>query len=146
MHHGANTRVKDADGWTIIDEAAEKQNGLLMGVVFDFMYEERRQLWHKNKCLAIESLKAIPDFYVEMNWQFDSSVIPLVSRIAPHDTCKLWKIGSNLRLDTTIVGWKRLRCKRRPMSLVFRDITDIPDTPGNAHHRQMDLVILNHSK
>jgi ankyrin repeat protein len=43
MHHGANTRVKDADGWTIIDEATEKQNGLLMGIVFDFMYAERTE-------------------------------------------------------------------------------------------------------
>ena len=41
LHHGANPRVKDADGWSIIDEAGEKRNGVLLGLVFDYMYKER---------------------------------------------------------------------------------------------------------
>ena len=42
LANGANPRVKDGDGWTIIDEASEKSNTLLLGLIFDYMYRERK--------------------------------------------------------------------------------------------------------
>lgn len=56
-------------------------------------------------------------------------MIPLVGKLAPHDTCRLWKVGSTIRLDTTLVGWKKLRAKRRNVSLLFNK----------------DIFIINHS-
>lgn len=71
--------------------------------------------------MLVEKLEKIPDFYVELNWQFNSSVIPLVGTFAPKDTYKIWKVGSSLRLDFSLVGVNKLKSKRRDMSIVFRD-------------------------
>jgi len=49
--------------------------------------------WETTKTTASESLLNIPDFYVEIGWEFTSSYIPFVSTMAPKDTWKLWKIG-----------------------------------------------------
>lgn len=38
-------------------------------------------LAEKEKMLSM--LEKLPDFYVEMKWDFESSVIPLLGRLAP---------------------------------------------------------------
>lgn len=60
----------------------------------------------------------IPNFQLEMNWNFDSP-LPFVKMLAPNDTVKLWKFNQDLRLDSTLVGFSKLQCKRRNMSLLF---------------------------
>ena len=37
----------------------------------------------------------------------------------PLDTFKIWKIGKSIRLDYSVVGFKKLRKKLRDMSLIF---------------------------
>ena len=64
----------------------------------------------------------IKDFYFEIKWEFESSVIPLVNKIAPSDTFKVWKYKDTLRLDYSIVGFKNLKAKRRNMTLIFNPI------------------------
>ena len=68
LKHGANPRVKDADGWSIIDEASEKNNGVLLGLIFDYMYKDRTVQWEKSKAIGIKTLETLPDFYIEMKW------------------------------------------------------------------------------
>jgi len=70
----------------------------------------------------------IPDFYVELHWQFNSSVIPFLTKFAPKDTYKIWKIGSSLRLDFSLVGFDKLKGKRRDMSIIFRDASEAEDS------------------
>lgn len=69
----------------------------------------------------ITKLNNIPDFYMELDWQFNSSVIPFLAKFAPKDTYQIWKMGSNLRLDFSLVGFEKLKGKRRDMSIIFRD-------------------------
>lgn len=130
IEHGADIHQKDVNGWTMIDEAVSQKNRELVSVLFEYLYIEKLFSWEKNRKTAQTFLTALPNFYVEIKWEFSSNVIPLVSKIGPHDTCKLWKIGDKLRFDSTLVGWKNLRCKRRNISLVFDE----------------ELYIVNHSK
>jgi hypothetical protein len=144
LQNGANPHIKDSLGWSVLDEAVVQRNREVVGVLFDYLHAEKMQKWHKNKHYIIDALKALPDFYVEIKWEFDSSVIPLISKIAPSDTCKLWKCGTSLRLDTTLVGWKNLRSKRRKMSMLFRD--SLNPARYNSNHLDIDLFLINHSK
>lgn len=130
VEHGADIHVKDLHGWTMIDEAVSQKNRELVSVLFEYLYIEKLISWEKSRRTAQEFLTALPDFYVEIKWEFSSNLIPLVSRIGPHDICKLWKCGDKLRFDSTLVGWKNFRSKRRTISLIF----------------DQELFIVNHSK
>ena len=137
LSHGANPRQRDAFGWSPLDEAVAKGDRDLVGLLFDFLHSQRMKQWEIEKRKAVQALEHLPDFYMEIKWEFDSSVIPLVTKIAPHDVCKIWKRDSHIRLDMTLVGWKKLRSKRRNISLIFQGVT---------YGSYRDIVLVNHSK
>jgi ankyrin repeat domain-containing protein 13 len=91
--------------------------------------------------MMVKKLRKIPDFYMELKWKFNSSLIPLVSTFAPKDTFRIWKIGSSLRLDFTLVGINRLSAKRREMSIIFRNGAKAKDRYRNCY-----LLLVNRTK
>jgi hypothetical protein len=135
LEAGADPNVKDASGWSVLDEAVVKGSATLTGLIFDKMHKVRLGKMEEEKTKAVRGLKLLPDFYMEIKWEFDSKMIPFVSKLAPHDTCRLWKSGANLRLDTTLVGWKNLRAKRRNISLLF-----------HGQKSPYTLLVANHSR
>ena len=135
LEAGSDTSLKDSAGWTVLDEAVVKGNPILIGLIFDSMHKSKLARVELEKAKGVRGLELLPDFYMEIKWEFDSKVIPFVSKLAPHDTCRLWKSGTNLRLDTTLVGWKNLRAKRRNISLLF-----------HGHKNACSLLVANHSR
>lgn len=139
LFNGGNPTTKDLSGWSLLDHAICLKNKRIISSIFDKLYKQKMKKWVTNKALVLKTLKKLPDFYMEINWEFDSSVIPLVSRIAPHDVCKFWKFGTSFRVDTSLVGWKNLRSKRRHMSLYFKP-KDLKTSISE------EIFIVNHSK
>ena len=109
--------------------------------MFDYCQQKKLEFWNKKKLEIVKKLKGIPDCYLELSWDFDHSFVPFMGKLCPKDTYKIWKIGSSVRLDFTLVGYGKLKSKRRDMSLIFRDGRKCSD-----EHKGSYLLLLNKSK
>ncbi|CAG9804204.1 unnamed protein product [Chironomus riparius] len=126
----ANT-FTECNGWTISQEAVSSGDLEILTSIISF-----RDLWRqKNRSLQVPELltklKLTPDFYLEMNWQF-SSWIPLMSKVCPSDTYKVYKKGSNVRIDTTLIGFDQTSWQRGNRSYLFKGSND------EAHFYEID--------
>lgn len=49
-----------------------------------------------------------------------SPIVPLVSRMCPSDTYRVFKSGSNVRIDTTLIGFDQTSWQRGNRSYIFK--------------------------
>jgi ankyrin repeat protein len=115
LEAGADPRTKDVDGWSAFEEAVAHQNVRFCSILFDYLSAYKLRTLTENQDQILLALGKLPDYEIHLKWEFDSSIIPLVTHFAPSDVFKIWKRGSSVRLDSTIAGYKNLTTKRRPM-------------------------------
>lgn len=75
--------------------------------------------WRRRLPRFIAALHRMRDFYMEISFHFESSMIPFIGRIAPSDTYKIWKREGNLRADTSLAGFDGMRIQRENLSFIF---------------------------
>jgi len=119
LSHGANVNVENKDGWTVVQEAVATGNHQLVRIVLGKRDHQRYNNRMMGVPLLLHKLKEAPDFYLEMKWEF-TSWVPLVSRMCPSDTYKIYKQGSNVRIDTTLLGFEESSWQRGNKSYVFK--------------------------
>ncbi|XP_014209617.1 ankyrin repeat domain-containing protein 13D isoform X2 [Copidosoma floridanum] len=122
LQHEANVNTEN-QGWTVVQEAVGSGNPELLQMVLARRDYQR----YCNRAAGIPELllklKQAPDFYVEMKWEF-ASWVPLASRMCPSDTYKVYKQGSNVRIDTTLLGFDQSSWQRGNRSYVFKGQND----------------------
>ncbi|GAB1867512.1 Ankyrin repeat domain-containing protein 13B [Camponotus japonicus] len=123
LQHEANVNTENTQGWSVVQEAVGTGNPELLQLVLARRDYQR----YCNRVAGIpellHKLKQAPDFYVEMKWEF-TSWVPLASRMCPSDTYKVYKQGSNVRIDTTLLGFDHTNWQRGNRSYVFKGQND----------------------
>ncbi|KAF4529409.1 hypothetical protein B566_EDAN003503 [Ephemera danica] len=119
LQHSTNVNTENRDGWNVVQEAVATGDPELLQLVLERRDYQRYTSRIGGIPSLLQKLKEAPDFYVEMKWEF-TSWVPLVSRMCPSDTYKVYKQGSNVRIDTTLLGFDHTSWQRGNKTYIFK--------------------------
>uniref|UniRef100_F1KZA7 Ankyrin repeat domain-containing protein 13B n=1 Tax=Ascaris suum TaxID=6253 RepID=F1KZA7_ASCSU len=136
LEKGADATVQNADMWSLSHEAISSGDAQLLRLILKYRdYQRAVRTNHATERL-LRLLKQSDDFYAEMSWEF-TSWLPFVSKMCPSDTYKIYKRGSDVRIDTTLVGFdKSTNWKRGNQSFIFRF----------SETNQAELIVVDHDR
>ncbi|XP_062523304.1 ankyrin repeat domain-containing protein 13C-like [Corticium candelabrum] len=118
LKHGALVKSKNNTGWNCLEEAISYGDRQTIASLVQKLRYQARELIETKRPRIVKLLKQLPNFYLELKWDFHSW-IPLVSRMLPSDVCKVYKKGSCLRMDTTLVDFSDMKWQRGNLSFLF---------------------------
>ncbi|KAL8171098.1 hypothetical protein V2J09_022902 [Rumex salicifolius] len=119
MACGANWSLQNEHGWNALQEAVCTREEQIAMIIARHYQPLAWAKWCRRLPRLIASASRIRDFYMEISFHFESSVIPFIGRIAPSDTYRIWKRGSNLRADMTLAGFDGFRIQRSDQTFLF---------------------------
>uniref|UniRef100_A0A7N6FFL1 Ankyrin repeat domain-containing protein n=1 Tax=Anabas testudineus TaxID=64144 RepID=A0A7N6FFL1_ANATE len=136
LQYGADVSKENRNGWTVLQEAVSTRDPELVRLVLRYRDYQRTAKRLAGIPVLLERLRQAQDFYVEMKWEF-TSWVPLVSRICPSDTYRVWKSGQCLRVDTTLMGFEQMTWQRGNRSFIFRGQDSSAEVMEVDHDRQL---------
>ncbi|XP_022667812.1 ankyrin repeat domain-containing protein 13D-like isoform X2 [Varroa jacobsoni] len=143
LEFGASANVENREGFTTTHEAVSTGDPELLALV---LHARDLQKYQSSVAAIPDLLKNIrdtPDFYVEMKWEF-TSWVPLLSRVCPSDTYRVFKSGSNVRIDTTLLGFEHSSWQRGKRSYIFKgEATQATLYEVNHDSRQVHAEIMH---
>ncbi|KZV38688.1 ankyrin repeat domain-containing protein 13C-A-like [Dorcoceras hygrometricum] len=119
MLAGADWSLQNEQGWSALQEAICNREEAIAKIIVRQYQPLAWAKWCRRLPRLIGTMRRMRDFYMEITFHFESSVIPFISRIAPSDTYKIWKRGANLRADMTLAGFDGFRIQRSDQSVLF---------------------------
>ncbi|KAL2942716.1 Ankyrin repeat domain-containing protein 13B [Bienertia sinuspersici] len=119
MAAGADWSLQNENGWNALQEAVCSREEQIAMIIARHYQPLAWAKWCRRLPRIISSASRIRDFYMEISFHFESSVIPFIGRIAPSDTYRIWKRGSNLRADMTLAGFDGFRIQRSDQTFLF---------------------------
>lgn len=142
---GADISLQNAAGWNPLQEALLRRCPAVVSVLVQYHHVAAWSKWQRRLPLLVAALRRMRDFYMEISFHFESSIVPFVGKIAPSDTYKIWKRDGNLRADTSLTGYDGFKIQRANQSFLFLNDLD-SDNPIHAEVPPGSLLILNHDK
>ena len=119
MVAGADWSLQNELGWSALQEAICSREEGIAKIIIKYYQPLAWAKWCRRLPRLVGTMRRMRDFYMEITFHFESSVIPFISRIAPSDTYKIWKRGANLRADMTLAGFDGFRIQRSDQSILF---------------------------
>ncbi|KAL8032861.1 hypothetical protein ABFX02_13G124500 [Erythranthe guttata] len=142
---GANITLQNAAGWNPLQEALLRRCPEIVSPLVQHHHIDAWHKWRRRLPRLVAALRRMRDFYMEITFHFESSIVPFVGKIAPSDTCKIWKRDGNLRADTSFAGYDGLKVQRANQSILFLNEFDCANT-NNIDIPHGSLLILNHDE
>lgn len=145
MAAGADWSLQNEHGWSALQEAVCNREENIAMIIARHYQPLAWAKWCRRLPRIVASASRIRDFYMEITFHFESSVIPFIGRIAPSDTYRIWKRGSNLRADMTLAGFDGFRIQRSDQTFLFlgdgylSDDSSVSLPPGS-------LIVLSHKE
>eukprot|EP00262_Sarcandra_glabra_P003548 TRINITY_DN14287_c0_g1_i1.p1 TRINITY_DN14287_c0_g1~~TRINITY_DN14287_c0_g1_i1.p1 ORF type:complete len:644 (+),score=128.34 TRINITY_DN14287_c0_g1_i1:213-2144(+) len=119
MSAGADWSLQNENGWSSLQEAVCTREDSIAMIIARHYQPLAWAKWCRRLPRIVSSIARIRDFYMEITFHFESSVIPFIGRIAPSDTYRIWKRGPNLRADMTLAGFDGFRIQRSDQTFLF---------------------------
>ncbi|KAF2287566.1 hypothetical protein GH714_001333 [Hevea brasiliensis] len=119
MAAGADWSLQNENGWSALQEAVCTREEQIAMIIARHYQPLAWGKWCRRLPRIVASAARVRDFYMEITFHFESSVIPFIGRIAPSDTYRIWKRGSNLRADMTLAGFDGFRIQRSDQTFLF---------------------------
>ncbi|MBA0742370.1 hypothetical protein Gogos_015435 [Gossypium gossypioides] len=145
MVAGADWSLQNEQGWSALQEAVCTREEAIAMTIARHYQPLAWAKWCRRLPRIVASAARIRDFYMEMSFHFESSVIPFIGRIAPSDTYRIWKRGSNLRADMTLAGFDGFRIQRSDQTFLFLG-EGYTSEDGNLSLPAGSLIVLSHKE
>ncbi|GAV82995.1 GPCR_chapero_1 domain-containing protein/Ank_2 domain-containing protein [Cephalotus follicularis] len=145
MAAGADWSLQNENGWSALQEAVCTREESLAMIIARHYQPFAWAKWCRRLPRIVASAARIRDFYMEITFHFESSVIPFIGRIAPSDTYRIWKRGSNLRADMTLAGFDGFRIQRSDQTFLFLG-DGYTSEDGNVSMPHGSLLVLSHKE
>lgn len=145
MAAGADWSLQNENGWSALQEAVCAREESIAMIIARHYQPLAWAKWCRRLPRIVASAARIRDFYMEITFHFESSVIPFIGRIAPSDTYRIWKRGSNLRADMTLAGFDGFRIQRSDQTFLFLG-EGYTSEDGNVSLSPGSLIVLSHKE
>ncbi|XP_044472725.1 uncharacterized protein LOC123201333 [Mangifera indica] len=145
MAAGADWSLQNENGWSALQEAVCSREESIAMIIARHYQPFAWAKWCRRLPRIVASANRIRDFYMEITFHFESSVIPFIGRIAPSDTYRIWKRGSNLRADMTLAGFDGFRIQRSDQTFLFLG-EGYTSEDGNVTLPPGSLIVLSHKE
>lgn len=105
--------------WSPLDEAVSQKNRSIVELMLLKSTQQQQLRWRKRQeslAQALVQRQGLPEtFYSEIEyhvelapWNSQYLSVPLGSIMGPSDSVKIWKKGGDLRIDSTLVSWRKV--------------------------------------
>eukprot|EP00249_Psilotum_nudum_P019711 c27380_g2_i1 orf=708-1259(+) len=91
MSAGADWSLQNEQGWSALQEAVCAREEAIAMLITRYYQPMAWAKWCRRLPRITAAMRRMRDFYMEITFNFESSVIPFIGRIAPSDTYRIWK-------------------------------------------------------
>ena len=123
LENDADIFTGNAQNWSVLHESISTGDPEIVKLCLQHReYQRIKQSF--SSLSGIKKFIESPDFSLEIYWDV-STWIPLASTLfAPNDTLKIYKKGSNIRVDSTLLGFENMKWQRG-LRTVMIDLTKV---------------------
>ncbi|KRX08310.1 Ankyrin repeat-containing domain [Pseudocohnilembus persalinus] len=140
LKYDANPKQMDKNKWSCMEECLFQKNiGTSLKILNSLIVQKFHSIQNTKRQIDM-ILGQLPDFYVEIQFNFTSNVIPFVQKFAPQETFKITKYGRQIKCETNFGGFKKYKLKKEKQIIYYHTSSEVVKDISNF------LVIANLDK